>query len=448
MPRTATSCPRCRQPITAEIEQLFDLNQDPRAKQRLLGGQSNFARCTACGFEGPLSVPVVYHDPDKELLLTFFPPELGMPLNEQEKFLGPLLNQVMNKLPPEKRKAYLLRPQSMFTFDTMIEKILEGDGITKEMLDAQQKRLGLLQKLLSTSPDALPEVIKQEEAMLDHDFFSILGRVIESTMAQGDQRTARALAGLQQYLLQNTAYGQEIQKKASEAEDAARTLQEAAKNGLTREILLDVICGFTTDLQVTTVVGMVRQGMDYEFFQLLSNRIEAASGEEKERLTELRGKLIAYTQEIDKAINEQLTATKNLLEELLKQPKLEEVLSNNLHIVNELFLQVVQSELEEARKSGNFDRSGKLQTIIDIIEKLSAPSPELEFAQTLFDAASEEDLTRLLEENSEKITPEFVQALGSLVAQSEEAGQEPEAVEQFKRIHRAAMRHSMKKAMQ
>jgi hypothetical protein len=371
-----------------------------------------------------------------------------MPLNEQEKFLGPLLNQVMNKLPPEKRKAYLLRPQSMFTFDTMIEKILEGDGITKEMLDAQQKRLGLLQKLLSTSPDALPEVIKQEEAMLDHDFFSILGRVIESTMAQGDQRTARALAGLQQYLLQNTAYGQEIQKKASEAEDAARTLQEAAKNGLTREILLDVICGFTTDLQVTTVVGMVRQGLDYEFFQLLSNRIEAASAEEKERLTELRGKLIAYTQEIDKAINEQLTATKNLLEELLKQPKLEEVLSNNLHIVNELFLQVVQSELEEARKSGNFDRSGKLQTIIDIIEKLSAPSPELEFAQTLFDAASEEDLTRLLEENSEKITPEFVQALGSLVAQSEEAGQEPEAVEQFKRIHRAAMRHSMKKAMQ
>ncbi len=448
MPRTATSCPRCRQPITADIEQLFDLNQDPRAKQRLLGGQANYARCAACGYEGPLSVPVVYHDPEKELLLTFFPSELGLPLNEQERILGPLLNQVLNKLPPEKRKAYLLRPQSMYTFDTMIEKILEGDGITKEMLDNQQKKLGLLQRLLSTSPEALPDVIKQEEAMLDNDFFSILGRVIEATMTQGDQRTARALAGLQQYLLENTAYGQEIQKKADEAEEAARTLQEAAKDGLTREKLLDVICGFTTDLQVTTVVGMVRQGMDYEFFQLLSNRIEAADGAEKERLTELRGKLIAYTQEIDKAINEQLTATKNLLEELLKQPNIEDVLASNLHIVNEFFLQVVQTELEDARKAGNFERSGKLQRIIETIEKLSAPAPELEFAQTLFGAASEEDLNRLLEANGDKITPEFVQVLGSLAAQSEEAGQEPAAVEQFKRIHRAAMRFSMKKAMQ
>jgi hypothetical protein len=30
-----------------------------------------------------LAVPIVYHDPDKELLLTFFPPDLRTPVNEQ-----------------------------------------------------------------------------------------------------------------------------------------------------------------------------------------------------------------------------------------------------------------------------------------------------------------------------------------------------------------------------
>lgn len=114
-----TNCPRCKSPVVADVEQLFDMNVDPQAKQRLLGGSANMIHCPTCGYEGMLSTPIVYHDPEKELLLTFFPSEMGLPLNEQEKLIGPLINQVMNRLPVEKRKAYLLRPQSMLTFQTM-----------------------------------------------------------------------------------------------------------------------------------------------------------------------------------------------------------------------------------------------------------------------------------------------------------------------------------------
>ena len=42
MPQTQIACPRCRQMIAANVEQLFDVTQDPQAKQRLLGGVSNF----------------------------------------------------------------------------------------------------------------------------------------------------------------------------------------------------------------------------------------------------------------------------------------------------------------------------------------------------------------------------------------------------------------------
>jgi len=65
MPQTQISCPRCRQPIAANVEQLFDVTADPQAKQRLLGNASNMARCPHCGYEGRLATPIVYHDNSK-----------------------------------------------------------------------------------------------------------------------------------------------------------------------------------------------------------------------------------------------------------------------------------------------------------------------------------------------------------------------------------------------
>ena len=79
MPKTQVSCPNCRQPVIADIEQLFDLFTDPAAKQRLLSGTFNQIQCQVCGYQGALATPIVYHDPEKELLLTFVPPELNLP---------------------------------------------------------------------------------------------------------------------------------------------------------------------------------------------------------------------------------------------------------------------------------------------------------------------------------------------------------------------------------
>jgi predicted nucleic-acid-binding Zn-ribbon protein len=113
MPKTQVTCPQCHSPNIVEVQQIFDLGQDPLAKQKLLNGAVNVIHCQTCGYSGMIGTPIVYHDPEKELLLTFFPPESNVPLNEQEKQLGPLINRVIDSLPAEKRKAYILQPQSM-----------------------------------------------------------------------------------------------------------------------------------------------------------------------------------------------------------------------------------------------------------------------------------------------------------------------------------------------
>lgn len=448
MAKIQTQCPRCKTPVVAEVEQLFDLNVNPQAKQRLLSGQVNVIHCSSCGYEGMLGTPIVYHDPDKELLLTFVPSELGLPANEQEKLIGPLLNQVMNKLPPEKRKAYLLRPQTMLTFQTLIERVLEADGITRQMIDDQQKRLNLLQRILSTpQAESRLEIIKQEEALIDASMFSLLTRLIESALSQGDERGARVLAAIQKELLDNTAVGKEIKSQSEEAQQAVQMLQEAAKQGFTRQKLLDLVLQTAdSDVKLSTIVSMTRNGMDYPFFQMLAERIEQASGEEKTRLENLRQKLLEFTRKVDEQIQLQLEDSRKLLNQILAAENVETATQEHLGEMDAYFVEVLQEELNAARSNGDLERIAKLQKVNGVLEQASAPPPELALIEQLLEAPNYDERMKLMQEKSEMVTPEFVQMLSALIAQSEEQ-QPPEVVSALKEIYRIALRVSMMSAL-
>ena len=123
-PNTSVACPQCRQPVAVHLEQLVDAGADPGAKQRLLKGQLNLLACPLCGQTSMLGTPLVYHDPAKELLLTFVPMELNMRLQEKENLLGSLTRQVVNRTPADQRKGYLLRPQEMLSMQNLINRIL------------------------------------------------------------------------------------------------------------------------------------------------------------------------------------------------------------------------------------------------------------------------------------------------------------------------------------
>ncbi len=448
MPKTQTSCPRCRQPVVADIEQLFDVGVDPQAKQRLLSGQFNLIQCQSCGYVGNLSTPLVYHDPSKELLLTYFPPELGLPVNEQERMIGPLISKAVNSLPNEKRKAYILRPRTMFTLQTMIETILAGDGITKEMLDSQQKRLALLQRMMSASTqEARLEMIQQEAALIDESFFNILGRLGEAAMTQGDQQVARGLAAIQQDLLNNTEIGQKLKAEAQESEDAVKALQDASQKGLTRDILLDMLIESKSETRLTTLVSMARSGLDSQFFQILADRINAAEGEQKDALIELREKLTALTAEIDKAVQAQYATTRKLLDQIAAAPDVRKATEENLEQISEIFVEVLDTELKLARQKGDIGRSGKLQTIMTVIQEASAPPPEIEFVNQLVEAKNDEERAEILAQHADMVTPEMLSLMNNLMAQMDQQNQPAEVKEQVEKAYRAALRFSMAASM-
>lgn len=445
MAKTQVSCPNCRQPVVAEINQLFDLNTDPSAKSRLLSGSHNLVQCSFCGYQGNLATPIVYHDPDKELLLTFVPSELGVPRNEQERIIGGMINQVISKLPQEKRKGYLLNPQSTLTLQGLVERVLEADGITREMIQAQQQRMNLLQRLASATDESVrAEIARQEDALIDAEFFGLLNRLVEVSLMGGDRESAQQLTELQRSLLPITSYGRELQAQSQEVEAAIKDLQAAGKE-LTREKLLDLISNAPNETRLNALVSLTRPGMDYQFFQLLSERIDRARPEARKRLVDLRSKLLEMTQKIDEQMEAHRQQTRQLIGEILKASDVTAAMTQALGAVDETFIHELQTMLDEARQQGDLEQSGKLQKLVEVLQQASAP-PELGLVEEYLDAPDDQARQVFLEANDELITPEFMDLLANISMQVQN-GEDKELAGHIAAASRQALRYNMQRNM-
>jgi hypothetical protein len=452
MPQTQIPCPQCRQPITANVEQLFDVTQDPGAKQRLLGGISNVANCPYCGFHGRLATPIVYHDADNELLLTYFPPELNTPLNQQEKTIGPLINKVMDRLQPEKRRAYLFKPQANLTYESMIESILAKDGITPEMIKEQQDRMMLIQRLVQASgPDVRSEIIKQNENLIDEQFFALFSRLLPRTASADGERATRQLAEVQKQLLEETEFGRGLKESVGELETASKALQEAGQR-LTREKLLDLVIEAPNDARIRAYVSLARAGMDYTFFQTLSERLETAKGDEKKKLEELREKLLDYVNEVDRQLEERFKESQAFIEKLLEQEDVAKATRENIQGFTQESVDLVSQMMRQASEKNDYVRMGKLQKMIEVLQEASAPPPEVAFIEQLLEAPDEAALEKMLAENEDMVNEDMMNMLSGLMAQLEAQGgngpggeQAKQLTEKLESVYKTALKFSMKK---
>ncbi len=449
MAKTSVPCPQCRQPVTIELTRLFDTNTDPDAKQKLLSGSANYLQCPNCGFQGIYPTPIVYHDPEKELLLTFFPPDLHTPINEQERIIGPMIKKAMDDLPPEKRKSYLFRPQTMLTQQRLFETILEADGITPEMIKAQQEKLHLLQQLLGASAEGLPEMIHQNDEKIDEEVFMLLSRLGQASAAAGDRQSLVALDALQKALIEHSTLGKTAAMEAAETQEAVKELQELSKTGITRENLLELLIkSANSDIRLTSIASMARGGLDYTFFQLLSDKIEASSGEEKDQLESLRQRLLSITEAVDEAMKAQLEEAHKLVHELLEAEDIEKATQEALPRFNQAVAEVINQEAQAAQAAKDEEKLRKLSQIITVIQSADSSNAYLEFIEALLQEENADNRAKMLEDSSDLVDDEFMQILGGLVGQVEQQGDQPEMLDRLKELNREILRFTMKRNLQ
>jgi hypothetical protein len=407
------SCPNCNHRFASPVLTIIDADQSPEAKALLLAGRLNVAVCPQCGHAGMLSAPLVYHDPEKEILFTYVPSELGLSEVEQQRFIGDLTSRTMSALPPEQRKGYLLRPRTFLRLEGLIEAILEADGITPEMLESQRTRANLLERLLqATSEDARQAVARENDALIDYDFFELLTLNIELAEADSRQQIAQELLGLRRQLLEWATVGREVASR----EEAIKELG----SHLTREELLEKLVGAALAgerAKVEAMVAFARPAIDYIFYQQLTARIEASQeagdADQAEALKALRNEILEMTAEIDAEIQKASEQATQVLNEILQSNDIERAVRANIGQIDDLFFNAFAMRLNAAEQSSRSEDVEKLRQLGDVLLELIKESqpPQIRFINELLGAKYPDGTQALLEENRQQIDTELLEVM-------------------------------------
>jgi hypothetical protein len=260
------------------------------------------------------------------------------------------------------------------------------------------------------------------------------------------------MSDLQKQLLAETEYGRKLQESVKEMEAAAKSLQDAGQ-GLTREKLLEIIVEAPNDERLRALVGLARSGMDYVFFQNLTEQIDKAQAEGRKRLEDLREKLLDYVNEVDRQLEARFKQAQDFVEQLLAQEDIARAARDNIQGFTQDAVEVVQTLLKQASEKNDYARMGKLQKIVEVIQEASAPPPEVAFIEQLIQAPDEAGIEKMLAANEAMINDAFMEALSGLAAQMDaQAGQgnaEAKALaERLDAVYKTALKFSMKKKMQ
>ena len=183
--------------------------------------------------------------------------------------------------------------------------------------------------------------------------------------------------------------------------------------------------------------------MDYEFFRLLSDRIDRARADGRDRLIKLRDQLLEMTRAIDKQMEERVLQARKNLNTIFQSADIKEMMARNLSVVDEFFVQVFNEEMEAARKAGDLEKISRLKQVEEVVDKASTPPPEVALIQELLEVSnSDQELGKKLEEHKKEITPEFMDILSNLLVRTE-SGEDAELKSRMNKVFGAALRITM-----
>jgi hypothetical protein len=365
-------CLNCRGQFTTPVETIID-GQDMAMKSAFLQGLVNVFRCPQCGAINRPNIPLLYYDLEKELAFVLSPTELHLAGTAQDKIIGDLTNTLVNSLPAEQRKFYLFNPKLFLTFESMVKAILEADGVTEEMLQAQQARIKLLQEFLQ-APDeaALKELVKVHDAELDYEFFELLTYYMQSAQMEGDRTRAQTFFALRSLLRRWSSRGKKFIAEVD------------AKMGLvivqSQEELLEKLQQTQTPEEFEALVSAGQPLLDYTFFQKLTANIDAATQKGDQatsaKLRELRGRILEVKAKVEEAGRAALEKASVLLKEILQSNRPDQVIEQKLDQIDEAFFYILNANIEEARRRGQQDAARALETIGNmILGLLQGPEP-------------------------------------------------------------------------
>jgi len=295
-------------------------------------------------------------------------------------------------------------------------------GLTPKVLDEQESRLQLLERFLEAEEDQWAELARANDGELDYLFFQLLTALIEGT----DDEMAKRLTRLRQQLVQLTSAGKQVRA----SEEAVRGLRQAADQagGLTRELLLERILAADDDTAVETLAVAGAPLMDYSFFLLMADRIDAADkrGDRQEatRLSSLREKLVSLTDEWERQRGAEIEQANRWIDELLSAEDMDAAVKKAVPEITELLLSLLASRAQNARKSGQEALAAKQEDLLSRIltEIRAAAPPEVKLINEMLDLEDDVAMKEALEKRRDEMTPVVLELLEEMLADVRRTG--------------------------
>jgi hypothetical protein len=381
--------------------------------------------CPNCGFQGALNTPFLYHDAENELALVYVPMELGATDIERQKAIGDLTNRLMQRLPPEDRKGYLLQPRTFLSVQNLVDAMLEQDEETRELVEAQQRRVELIERLRQLDPEdtlAMAEFLGANDDEIDESFFQLLDILISMAESQGNTIEHERLVKHRDSLLEKSSAGKLIH--------AQLTALEALSSTPTRETLIDQLIGAENREVREALVAVGRGLLDYAFFQALTARIDEAqtAGDQakQNQLMALRKEIQEIRDQVDARAVALLDARARLLRDVLVAENPREMIQRHLLEIDDAFLGVLSSNIQQAASEGRQDIVEQLREIGNLaIEVLNQNAPpEIRLLNQLVSAADDQEMHRLLEQGQSLLDEDFLELLESTAQDLEQSSRE------------------------
>jgi len=382
--------------------QVVDVGREPALKAALLSGRLT-----------NLAAPFIYHDPAKQLALILMPMELNLSDFDQQRVIGQLTQAVMRSLPEGAPRAYLLQPKVFFSLQSLIEAILQADGVTPEMLRAQQERVDLLRDFVRLLNDeaTLRARVRENDAKVDATFFDILSASLEANLAAGRSQAAQQLSQLNKVLLEETTYGRALARRAAAI--------EAFRKSPTRETLLDQLIAAPDADTRQMLITLGRQMLDYAFFQLLTQRIDAADDAGKQQLIALRKEIQDLRDKVDAASRAFLENKVKLIEEIAEASDPLEVARKHVDEMDDVFFSVLQANLQDAERIGDKEALAALERVEQVATQAitERQPPEVQIVNMLLAAEYPHETEKLLNEWKDRVDDRLISVLAQFADQ-------------------------------
>jgi hypothetical protein len=284
------------------------------------------------------------------------------------------------------------------------------------MLEASSRKIELLDRMLNLQNDemAFNMAVAENKELLDREFFMLIADAIERYRGLGEEDRVKALDALRERLMPLTEFGQRLlkQRKAVEA---------LGQNPSRGQVLDAIVAGDMEEVEAITIAALPM--LDYAFFQELTNRIEAASGEEREDLEAKRDLMLNLLETFRKLDEQAFQAASRVADELIKAEDLDAAIIELAPMIDERVLDVLLRDMQIAQREGATELAARIQQVLDTLRDAAGESmpPSLNLIFKLVDAEYPQETKALLEENRDQIDDTFLTLLDVFIKDIEQS---------------------------